>query len=58
MFNTNQLYDKETVCQRLSISLSLLNKLIRSDALPFIKIGRAVRFKGEVLNEFIEQSCV
>ena len=56
MFTNNQLYNKHQVCAQLCISLSLLNKLIRSDALPFIKIGRAVRFKGEVLNNFLQQS--
>ncbi len=56
MFKTNQLYNKHQVCAQLRISLSLLNKLIRSNVIPYIKIGRAVRFKGDVLNEYIDQN--
>ena len=58
MFTSNQLYDKKAVSKQLSISQEFIDKLMRNDQLHYIKIGSAVRFRGEVLNSFIKQNEV
>lgn len=44
---------KNDVCQIGNFSLGKLNTLIKARQIPFVKIGRLVRFRPEDINSFL-----
>jgi len=49
----NGLLRKEHVCERLSTCLRSVDYMIEAGVLPFIKIGRSVRFLSSDIDDFI-----
>lgn len=47
---------KTDVMQVLNVSLSTVNRLMKSKELPFQKIRGAVRFKRQDVDEYLERS--
>lgn len=54
MFFEN-LVNREELAGRLSLSPSYISKLMRDEGLPYLKIGRATRFKLSEVVEFLER---
>lgn len=48
------LLTKADVCARLAVSLRTLDRLIAQNALPTIKVGRAVRFDPADVEAYID----
>ena len=56
-FTMKNLMTKKEVCKMLSISIPTLNRFMIEGEIKFIKFNRAVRFKEEDVDSFIN-SCV
>jgi excisionase family DNA binding protein len=50
----NNLLDKKATAERLSISLRTLDNHIKAGRLPFVKLGKLVRFIPGDIEKFIE----
>ena len=50
-----KLLSKCQLAERLGISESFINKLMIEDGLPYIKLGRAVRFRISEVMEFLNR---
>jgi excisionase family DNA binding protein len=49
------LIDKKQLAQFLSLSLSYIDKLMAQEAIPYFKIGRAVRYRFSEVVAFLER---
>ena len=49
------LVKRKVLAERLSLSPSYISKLMKDEGLPYLKIGRAVRFKLSEVVEFLER---
>lgn len=38
-------FDKEKLAAKLNLSVSFINKLMRNEGLPYVKLGKSVRFR-------------
>ena len=47
------LFNRETAAKSLHVSLPTLDRLIRRQELPVIRIGRSVRIEPTALQEFV-----
>lgn len=50
----DELLDKREAAARLRISIRSIDNRIRDRTIPFVKIGKAVRFIAADLNRFIQ----
>jgi excisionase family DNA binding protein len=50
------LLDKDQTCERLNIGRWHLERLIRDREIPFVKVGRLIRFKPSDLDKWIEEN--
>jgi excisionase family DNA binding protein len=48
------LVSKKVAAASLSISIGMLDKLVRQRAIDYVRIGRRVLFRREALNQFAE----
>lgn len=46
---------KEQLAKRLNVSVSFINKMMANHGLPYMKLGRAVRFKLSEIVAFLER---
>jgi excisionase family DNA binding protein len=49
------LVDRAVLAEKLSLSPSYISKLMKSEGLPYFKIGRAVRFKLSEVMKFLSE---
>ncbi len=56
--STENLLGKQDIAERLSVSRREVDYLIAARAIPFIKIGRCVRFLAADVERFIESRRV
>ncbi|MDN5069417.1 excisionase family DNA-binding protein [Aliarcobacter butzleri] len=49
------LLTKEELAVRLNLSVHRIDKLRKNDKLPYIKMGRNVRFNLEEVNQFLKK---
>lgn len=55
--SSSQLLTPKEAASHLNISVSTLAKnRMRPNRIPFIKMGRSVRYELEVLNDYIDQN--
>lgn len=55
--SNSQLLTPKEAANHLNISVSTLAKnRMQTNRIPFIKIGRSVRYELEVLNDYIDQN--
>lgn len=55
--SNSQLLTPKEAASHLNISMSTLAKnRMRANRIPFIKMGRSVRYELEVLNDYINQN--
>ena len=52
--SSNSLLDKIQTAERINISLRNLDNRIKAGTIPFVKIGRLVRFIPSDIEKFIE----
>jgi excisionase family DNA binding protein len=52
------LFDRGTAAKSLHVSLPTLDRLIRRQELPVIRIGRSVRIEPAALQEFVRARAV
>jgi len=52
------LWNIESACQHLNISESKMRSLIFKKKIPFIKVGRAIRFQKEEIEQWLEGQSV
>jgi excisionase family DNA binding protein len=50
------LLDKPQACERLNIGIWHLERLIRYREIPFVKVGRLIRFKPSELDAWIDDN--
>lgn len=53
----NNLISKRELTSYLDISLGMVDKLMKED-LPYIKIGKSVKFRMNDINNFIEKNQI
>jgi predicted DNA-binding transcriptional regulator AlpA len=58
--NAFELWDTATLAQRLSVSRSLIEKSRSTGSLniPFVRIGKAVRYPANSVSAWVEQNLV
>lgn len=49
------LIDKKCLAEKLEVSESYINKLMKAEGLPYFKIGRTVRFNGSEVLAWLSQ---
>ncbi len=49
------LFDKEKLAVKLNLSVSFINKLMRNEGLPYVKLGKAVRFRVSETLSWLQQ---
>jgi excisionase family DNA binding protein len=54
-YNAFHLITKEQLAQQLALSPSYISKLMSEEGLPYIKIGRAVRFRPKEVVEWLTE---
>jgi len=52
--NSDNLLSKQEAAQRLSISLRNLDNRIKTGSIPFVRLGRLVRFIPSDIQKYIE----
>jgi excisionase family DNA binding protein len=52
--SSNSLLDKIQTAERLNISLRTLDNRIKAGAIPFVRLGKLVRFIPSDIEKFIE----
>ena len=52
--SSNSLLDKIQTAERLNISLRTLDNRIKAGAIPFVRLGKLVRFIPSDIERFIE----
>ena len=52
--SSNSLLDKIQTAERLNISLRTLDNRIKAGAIPFVRLGKLVRFIPSDIQKFIE----
>jgi excisionase family DNA binding protein len=57
MTSMKEILTKKEVCDYLRISESVLNKLMKSGELPFIKFERRVVFRRSDIEKFLEEKA-
>ena len=53
-YSSNSLLDKIQTAERLNISLRTLDNRIKAGAIPFVRLGKLVRFIPSDIERFIE----
>ena len=56
MINTNYLQSKEQTAVQLNVSIQTLNRIISRGELQPVYIGRAVKFKPEDINAYLNRT--
>ena len=51
----DNLIDRPTLASRMGISLSYVSKLVSEEELPYLKIGRTVRYEWTQVRSWLEQ---
>lgn len=46
---------KQELARRFDVSMSFISKLMADEGLPFIKIGRAVRFEWNLVKSWLQK---
>ena len=55
LYSALPLVTKKQLAQQLALSPSYINKLMSEEGLPFMKIGRAVRFRPKEVVEWLNE---
>ena len=58
MGNIEKLIDINDVCELLGLSRSAVYKMVHTKRIPYVKIGRLVKFKPSKIRSLIEKNSV
>jgi excisionase family DNA binding protein len=51
----DKLFTKKQLCEKLDVSLAFIDKLMANGEIPYIKIGKAVRFQQEKILVWLQR---
>ena len=58
LFDPDPLLDKDAAATRLGVTGRFINRLVSEHRIEYVKVGRHVRFRSSVIEQYIQKHTV